>query len=102
MKIVLCTTPTDKADEIADQLLNNRLASCVNVIEKIKSKYWWEGKIQTDNESLLIIKTDDNSNEKIKLFIKSIHPYDVPEIVFINVDDVNKPYLDWVLSNINN
>lgn len=100
MNIVFCTCPTDKAEEIADKLLESKLVACVNIIEKVKSKYWWEGKIQTDSEALLIIKTGNEKNEKIKSFIKDIHPYDVPEIVFIDVKDVNKPYLDWVLSYI--
>jgi len=60
MRMVFCTCPQEEADSIADTILKDRLAACVNIVPVIRSKYWWEGQINTDNESLLIIKTRDD------------------------------------------
>lgn len=102
MNLVFCTISVDKAEEFTNILLEKKLIACVNMIEQVKSKYWWEGKIQVDQETLLIMKTKKELAQELKEAIEIYHPYDVPEIVFIDVDKVNQPYLDWILSNTTN
>lgn len=102
MNLVFCTISTDKAEEFTNILLEKKLIACVNMIEQVKSKYWWDGKIQIEQETLLIMKTKKELSQELKKAIETYHPYDVPEIVFIDVAQVNQPYLDWILSNTKN
>lgn len=99
MRIVFCTTPKEIAENIAEQILNDKLAACVNIIDTVKSKYWWEDKIQTDEESLLIIKTTKELIEPLTEKIKSIHPYDVPEVISIKIKEGNEDYLNWIYNS---
>jgi periplasmic divalent cation tolerance protein len=96
MRVVFSTCPTDKADYISEELLKFKLVACINIVPLVKSKYWWEGEIQTDNESLLIIKTLDNVIDKLISKLKEIHPYQVPEIISFEIKEGNKNYLDWM------
>jgi len=99
MRVVLCTAPEEQAERIAESLLEAKLAACVNLTGKIKSKYWWEGKIQTDEEVLLIIKTRQELVEKLTAKIKEVHPYQVPEIISLEIKEGNSDYLDWILAS---
>lgn len=94
--IVLCTVPPDRAEALAESLIENRFAACVNVIPAVKSFYWWEGKLCQDAESLLIIKTTKARFPALMDFIKANHPYTVPEIIALSVSEGNPDYLRWV------
>ncbi len=96
MRMVLCTCPKDSADKIADVVLSKRLVACVNIISGIKSKYWWEGKINTEEESLLIMKTRSDLVPELTDKIKEIHPYKVPEIITFRIMEGNPDYLEWI------
>ncbi len=85
-----------KAEEIADCLLKEKLVACVNIIGPVKSKYWWEGKIETESEQILVMKTRDALVPLAKRKIKEVHPYAVPEIISLEVGEVNSEYLAWV------
>jgi periplasmic divalent cation tolerance protein len=95
--VVFCTTPQGKGDELASKLVENKLAACVNVIHNISSTYYWQGKIEKDSEDLMIIKTRRSLFEELSKFIKENHPYTVPEIVAVNVEDVSESYLQWLI-----
>jgi len=94
--MVLCTCPQDLADNIADAVLEARLAACVNVVPGVRSKYWWEGQINTDSESLLIIKTRADLVTDLMARIKEVHPYEVPEIIAFQIKEGNPEYLRWI------
>lgn len=95
--IVLCTiNDITKAKEISKNIINNKLAACVNIIPKISSIYYWNDKIVEDEEYLMLIKTRKNLFEALKSEIIKLHPYDVPEIVSLNISDGSKTYLDWI------
>jgi len=96
MRMVFCTCPKDSADEIADTVLSERLVACVNIIPWIKSKYWWEGKISTEEECLLIMKTRSDLIPELTEKIKEIHPYQVPEILTFRIMEGNPDYLEWI------
>jgi len=82
--------------KIASGVLKSRLAACVNVIGKVESKYWWQGKIETAGECLLIIKTKKSLSKKLIEKIKLLHSYSVPEIIFLPVSEGNTDYLKWI------
>lgn len=96
--VVLITAPSnDVARQIAQLLVEQKLAACVNIIPKITSIYSWEGKIQEDEELLLIAKS------WLELFasqlvpaVQSIHPYQVPEILALPISNGLQTYLDWM------
>lgn len=83
------------ANKITEFLLKKKLVACVNIIPKIKSVYWWQNKICKSNEHLLVMKSTKNNFSKIVKEIKKIHPYEVPEIVCVDIS-ANKDYLDWI------
>ena len=84
--------------KIANQLVKKKLTACVN-ITKIDSVYSWKGKIQNDTEYLAFFKTTQKNEKTLKNELKKAHPYDVPEIAQINVNSMNKPYLNWLINS---
>lgn len=80
-------------------LVAERLAACVNVIPNMRSTYRWKNEIQHDEESLLIIKTTAERFAALKLAVLKIHPYELPEIIAVNLSDGHAPYLDWILAS---
>lgn len=98
--IILCNTNSkDSAETIATYLIKENLAACVNIIPKITSIYKWHNKIETDEEFLMLIKTKKELFNDVKDKINILHPYEVPEIISINISDGNKEYLNWIQSN---
>lgn len=97
--IIISTYPDKKSiSKIANKLVKNKLAACVN-ITKISSVYLWEGKIEKSDEFLALFKTTQKNKEKLKAEIKKLHPYEVPEIAELSVNDINKPYLKWLVDS---
>ena len=100
LKLIMTTCPQDKAEEITDVLLEQKLVACVNRIAPVKSKYFWKGKIQTDDECILFLKTTDEFVRRTVEKLEEIHPYEVPEIVLLKVEDVNSSYLKWITESV--
>lgn len=99
-RIVLCTIDSIKnANELAHNLVKARLAACVNIVSGVTSVYEWENAICEENEYLLIIKTKSDLYKKLETKIKEFHPYEVPEIVSLKIDNGSKSYLDWIEKN---
>ena len=97
MLVVLTTTPdSEEAERLAHSLVNEKLAACVQILPKMTSVYFWEGKVQTEPEQLLLIKTLEEKFDALSEFIKKNHSYDVPEIVAIDAARVSDDYLSWV------
>lgn len=94
--IVISTFQSRKsANSIAKKMVSTKLCACVNII-KINSFYYWKNKLQYDNEYLCFFKTA--SSTKLKNALKKVHPYELPEIVEIKMDSVDKNYLTWLIS----
>lgn len=96
MRMLFCTCPQDSVDGIADAILKDRLAACVNIIPTVRSKYWWNGEINTEDESLLVIKTRDDLILSLIDRIREVHPYQVPEIIAFEIKEGNADYLKWI------
>ena len=96
--IVLTTTPSIKvARQIARALVTKRLAACVNIIPHIQSIYRWKKKLCDETEVLLLIKTRKSLYNKLQTTLKSLHPYEVPEIISLDITRGSKDYLDWIV-----
>jgi len=97
--IIVSTYPDKKSIvKISNELIKTKIIACVN-ISKISSIYAWNGKIENTSEYLALFKTTQKNKKILKEKIKSTHPYDVPEIAEINVNSINKPYLDWLIDS---
>ena len=83
---------------IADTLISDKLAACVNIIKGVESVYQWQGKIEHDNEILLIIKTRQSLFSRIEQSIQKLHNYELPEIIAVPIKIGEKNYLNWIQS----
>ena len=97
--IVISTYPNKKSvSKIANELVKGKTVACVN-ISKISSIYSWKGKVENSSEYLAIFKTTAKNRALLKKKIKETHPYDVPEIVEIDVASTDKSYLKWLVES---
>ena len=95
-QIVLSTCPASSAEVIATLLVDERLAACVNIVPAVQSIYRWQGKIQNNEESLLIIKTRADLYPELASMLRSEHPYEIPEIIAFDIDNGATDYLEWL------
>lgn len=98
MRIVIFVTASSgkEAENIANRLIEKKLAACVNIIGNLKSIFWWEGKADTAKEVLLIIKSRKSKLPAIIKQVKSLHSYKVPEIIALPIIAGEKNYLRWL------
>ncbi|MFL5310476.1 MAG: divalent-cation tolerance protein CutA [Myxococcales bacterium] len=95
--LVFTTLPSaDKAAELAKVLVEERLAACANLLPAVRSIYRWQGKLQDENEVLVLLKTRAEHLERLKLRILELHPYEVPEVLAVPVEAGYQPYLEWL------
>ncbi len=94
--IIITTSNEEEAVKIARALLEERLVACVNIQMKVRSLYWWEGKIQDENEAMMIIKTRRELFGDIIKKVKEIHSYTVPEIIALPIVEGSEDYLKWI------
>ena len=95
--LVLTTLPNaDAAAELAKSVVNEKLAACANLFPALRSIYKWQGKVQDENEVLVLFKTRQEHYENLKARILELHPYEVPEILAIPVEQGYAAYLEWL------
>jgi periplasmic divalent cation tolerance protein len=95
--IVLTTFPAEgDAASLAETLVAERLAACVNLLPPMQSVYRWQGEVEQAAERQLIIKTTAASVERLQARLIELHPYDVPEFLVLTVSDVSETYLRWL------
>lgn len=99
--VVLSTFPSpEKAAEVAQILVEEQLAACVNLAPTVRSIYRWDDAIQDETETLAIIKTVRERYEQLASRLVALHPYDVPEVIALPVADGHAAYLAWVASSV--
>jgi periplasmic divalent cation tolerance protein len=99
--LVLTTVgPEFDAAALARALVEARLAACVNIVERIRSVYRWEGRVEDDAEQLLIIKTADARLDALREELFRQHPYEVPEFVVLPVGGTTEAYGAWLLDSL--
>ena len=101
-KVLVLTTAGNEpeARKIANQLVERRLAACVNIVSRIQSVYRWEGKVESAEEFLLIVKTTKTRSTDVKKAIRELHSYDLPECIVISMEDGNAEYLKWIEESV--
>jgi len=99
--IALSSCPDEvTARAVAEALVSERLASCVNRLPGMTSTYFWDGRLQNEAEILLIMKTTAARLAELEARLKVLHPYELPELVVLPVSGGNEPYLAWVRSGV--
>ena len=95
--VLLITTPGEvEAERISQALLNQKMVACANIVPAVNSAFWWQGKLESARESLLIIKTKATLLPEIIRLVKRLHSYEVPEIIALPIIGGNQDYLNWV------
>jgi periplasmic divalent cation tolerance protein len=100
LQLVTTVDESDKADQIAATLINERLAACVQIDGPITSVYRWEGQVHRDQEWRCTIKTIAERSDEVLRRLEEIHPYDTPEILAIRVDQASEGYAKWARENV--
>jgi periplasmic divalent cation tolerance protein len=96
LHVVFCTCPPEHAPDLARKLVEKKLAACVNLIPGVRSFYHWEGELQDDREDLLVLKTGEAALPRLLRELPNLHPYEVPEVLALEVAEGYPPYLSWV------
>ena len=98
--VLVTTSNKEEAERIAEDIVKNKLAACTNIVEKIESIYWWNNKVEKSSEALLIIKTKVTQLGKLVRRIKSLHSYEVPEIIALPIIGGYPDYLKWLDNSV--
>ena len=90
----------DEAVRLAEMLVEVRLAACVQILPGVESVYRWQGKIERQNEVLLIAKTLNSKFDELEKEVRAVHSYETPEIVAVPVVSGSGPYLEWLMASV--
>jgi periplasmic divalent cation tolerance protein len=100
-RIVLSTAGSeDEARKIAQHLVEQHLAACVNIVPRIESVYRWQGKMESSQEWLLLIKTSAEKFARVHEAIRELHSYDLPECIAVSIEDGSAEYLAWLADSL--
>ena len=94
--VVYVSIPRNEASRFARELVDRRLAACVNIIPRMESFYRWDGKVLEDSEALLLVKTTSSRMADLERYVVENHPYEMPELIGIPVTAGFDEYLNWV------
>jgi len=95
--LVITTAPNrEEARRIAREIVDKRVAACVNIVERVESIYIWQDEVQEESEALMLIKSCGGALEELKRVVIELHPYEVPEFIAIRIDGGSEAYLGWI------
>ena len=98
--LALSTFPdAETACRISNQLVTEKFAACANILPAIESIYRWKEKIESGNETLVFFKLSEDRQSAFQEKLRSLHPYEIPEIIFVPVSSGSPEYLDWIVEN---
>lgn len=98
--LTLSTFPdAETARQISNQLVTEKFAACANILPGVESIYCWKEKIETGNETLVFFKVSEARQQAFQEKLRSLHPYEVPEIISCNIDSGLAEYLRWVIES---
>jgi periplasmic divalent cation tolerance protein len=99
--LVLTTTSNEtEARKIAHELVDRKLAACVNIVPRVQSVYRWEGKVESAEEFLLLIKTTSTRTDELQAAVRELHSYELPEFVVIAMESGSEQYLNWISESV--
>jgi periplasmic divalent cation tolerance protein len=90
----------EEAARLADMLVGSHLAACVQILPEIESVYRWQGKIERQQEILLLAKSTTDKFDELEREVRALHSYETPEIVAVSLADVSEPYLKWLVQSV--
>jgi len=100
-RLILCTCPnTQVAEQLATSLVEQRLAACINIVPGLTSIYRWQGKLEKGTEVLLLIKSTREHYSAVESAIRQQHPYELPEIIAVTLDEGSPDYLRWITTSL--
>lgn len=100
-RVVLITASGNReAERLSRALVERKLAACVNIVPRVRSRYWWKGKIETAGEALLIVKTQKRLVPELIRAVRKLHSYTVPEVISLAVEGGNPDYLSWIADSV--
>ena len=99
--VFITTSSKEEADKLSELLLNRRKAACVNIVPKVDSRFWWQGKLDSAEESLLIVKTKASALPALIDLVKGAHIYSVPEIIALPIIGGSEDYIKWIDAEVN-
>ena len=94
--VFITASSREEAVRLAEALVAEKLAACVNRVDGVSSVYWWKGKVERAEESLLIAKTRGDLVGKLIARVKELHSYTVPEVIVLPIKEGNPDYLKWI------
>lgn len=98
--VVLCTAPAAVAPQLARGVVEEGLCACVNVVPGVRSYFRWEGAVDEADEVLLVAKTSSSASAALRDRLVALHPYDVPEVLALDVAAGSPAYLSWILDSV--
>src|SRR6478672_10900727 len=100
VKIAICMAPIEETSALAHMLVERRLAACVNILPGAQSVFRWKERIEEVSEAMLVIKTTEDNVPLVEQALKSLHSYELPEFLVLNVDGVSDAYLQWIQASV--
>jgi len=95
--VVLCTCPDEQtARRLAEAVVADKLAACVNILPGVTSVFYWEGEAQSEQEHLLVAKTSDIAYSRLESRLVELHPYELPEVIAVGIERGLAGFLDWI------
>jgi periplasmic divalent cation tolerance protein len=98
--VFMTASSADEARRIAQQLVESRLAACVQILPEIESIYRWNGEIQREKELLILAKTSADNFAELEKSVRAIHSYETPEIIAVQASQISEPYRTWLIQNV--
>jgi len=98
--VLVTASSTEEAERIAETLVREKLAACVNLVGSVTSIYTWEEKVQREAEHLLVIKTSSGNFSAVEERVRQLHSYSTPEIIALPIVDGSPAYLSWLGSSV--
>jgi periplasmic divalent cation tolerance protein len=98
--VVFMSVTPEKAEEIGQRLVEERLVACVNLLPAVTSIYRWQGAVERATETLCILKTTRALFERLRARVLELHPYEVPELIALEIAEAHPPYLAWLRDTV--
>ena len=97
--VLMTAASADEAGRIAEMLVSQKLAACVQILPAMQSVYIWQGQVQRESEVLILAKTTQNNFAELEREVRAMHSYEAPEIVALPIVNGSKPYIEWLVDS---
>ena len=98
--VFITTANEEEGRRISERLLERKLCACVSLVPRVDSRFWWQGKLDSSSESLLIAKTKRSALDELGRIVREAHSYEVPEIIALPIVWGSPSYLDWIEAEV--